>query len=189
MKKQSEKMNLPSLCDGSWSPATTRDSDISFGVRRIFPADLLPRRLSRSIKRQRIKIMRYDVFKDKREACTWLISNGKCRTVAEAEKFLFKNLPKEAYYQTKVIEAIKKYYPKAFVWKAAAGVYCRQGIPDVCAVISGHYFGFEIKRPYIGRLSPIQRSTILKISEAGGTAAVINFPEEALKIIAKEVDV
>ena len=90
---------------------------------------------------------------------------------------------KESFYQAKIIRWLKGQYPDAFVWKAQAGPYCRQGIPDICAIINGHFFGFEVKRPEVGRLSKIQEQTIKEINAAGGTAAVVSFPEQVEKII------
>ena len=46
---------------------------------------------------------------------------------------------KESFYQAKIIRWLKEQYPGAFVWKAQAGPYCRQGIPDICAIINGHF--------------------------------------------------
>lgn len=93
------------------------------------------------------------------------------------------NPHKESWYQAKIIRWLKEQYPGAFVWKAQAGPYCRQGIPDICAIINGHFFGFEVKRPEVGRLSKIQEQTIKEINAAGGTAAVVSFPEQVQKII------
>lgn len=90
---------------------------------------------------------------------------------------------KESFYQAKIIRWLKGQYPDAFVWKAQAGPYCRQGIPDICAIINGHFFGFEVKRPEVGRLSKIQEQTIKEINAAGGIAAVVSFPEQVQKII------
>lgn len=90
---------------------------------------------------------------------------------------------KESFYQTKIIKWLQKQYPDAFVWKAQAGPYSRQGIPDICAIIDGHFFGFEVKRPGIGRPSEIQKVTIQQINRAGGTAAVVSFPEQVERII------
>jgi hypothetical protein len=90
---------------------------------------------------------------------------------------------KESFYQAKIIRWLKGQYPDAFVWKAQAGPYCRQGIPDICAIINGHFFGFEVKRPEVGRLSKIQEQTIKEINAAGGIAAVVSFPEQVEKII------
>ena len=92
-------------------------------------------------------------------------------------------LHKESFYQAKIIRWLKEQYPGAFVWKAQAGPYCRQGIPDICAIINGHFFGFEVKRPEVGRLSKIQEQTIKEINAAGGIAAVVSYPEQVEKII------
>lgn len=91
---------------------------------------------------------------------------------------------KEGYYQARIIKWLKDTYPDAFVWKAQAGPYSRQGIPDICAIINGHFFGFEVKRPDNGRLSPVQAQTIKQINNAGGTALVVSYPaqvQEAIK--------
>jgi len=92
---------------------------------------------------------------------------------------------KESFYQTRIIRWLKDTYPQAFVWKAAAGPYSRGGIPDICAIIAGHFFGFEVKRPEGGRLSKIQEQTIQEINDAGGTALVVSYPEQVKEAIEK----
>ena len=91
---------------------------------------------------------------------------------------------KESYYQTKILQWLKRTYPAAFIWKAAAGPYSQGGIPDICAIIDGHFYGFEVKRPEGGRLSRLQELTIEKINTAGGTAAVVSYPADCERIIA-----
>ena len=130
---------------------------------------------------------RLDSFQTKAEAIAYIGENVYgCASAKEAEKYLHERLPRESYYQGKIIKFLKATYPGAFVWKAAAGPYSRQGIPDVCAVIDGRYFGFEVKRPYIGVLSKIQEQTIRQIRKAGGVAEVVTFPEEVGKVIERE---
>ena len=90
---------------------------------------------------------------------------------------------KESYYQTRIIRWLKDQYPGAFIWKAAAGPYSQGGIPDICAIIDGHFFGFEVKRPEAGRLSKLQEQAIRKINAAGGTAAVVSYPAQAQEVI------
>lgn len=104
---------------------------------------------------------------------------GKRISVKAFETIMRDTLPFEGYYQTEVKGFIRDTYPGAFVWKAAAGPYSRQGIPDVCAIINGHFFGFEIKRPYIGRVTKIQEKTMKEVIAAGGTAAVVSFWHQA----------
>ena len=130
-------------------------------------------------------MLKLDQFPTKAEAIQYLRMEKGCASYKEAEKYLFEHLPEEKYYQKKIIEFLKKAYPTAFVWKAAAGAYSRGGIPDVCAVINGRYYGFEVKRPYIGVLSKIQQQRIKQIIVAGGVAEVVTFPEEVRRIIEK----
>jgi len=93
---------------------------------------------------------------------------------------------KESYYQTKILRWLKETYPGAFVWKAAAGPYSQGGIPDICAVIDGHFFGFEVKRLDNGRLSKLQQVALAKINAAGGTAAVVSYPAQVQAIIEQQ---
>lgn len=92
---------------------------------------------------------------------------------------------KESYYQAKIIKWLREAYPQAFIWKAQQGPYSRQGIPDICAIIDGHFFGFEVKRPEVGELSPVQAQTIKQINAAGGTALVVSFPAQVQEAIEK----
>ena len=102
---------------------------------------------------------RIDNFESKEAAVEYLKAARGFKTLREAERFLMSHLPKESHYQSQIINYLKENYPDAFVWKAAAGPYCRQGIPDVCAIIGGRFYGFEVKRPYIGVLSKNQEQT------------------------------
>lgn len=110
-----------------------------------------------------------------------------CASKMCAEKYLQEHVPKESFYQKKIMDYVKKAYPASFVWKEAAGEYSRQGIPDVSAVIDGIYFGFEVKRPYFGKLSAIQEQTIRQIRKAGGCAGVVIFQEDAKRLIEERI--
>ena len=90
---------------------------------------------------------------------------------------------KESWYQAKIIRWLKETYPQAFVWKAAAGPYSRCGIPDVCMVLDGQFYGFEGKRPEVGLLSKIQEQTIKAINAAGGIVGVVSYPEDVERIL------
>ena len=132
----------------------------------------------------------FEQFKTKAEVIKYLKATKdiSCQTTAQAEKYLRAHLPKESYYQDKIIKHIRELFPSAFVWKAAAGAYSRQGIPDVCAVINGRYYGFEVKRPLIGVLSKIQERTIEQIKQAGGRAFVVTYPAEVTELLREEID-
>lgn len=96
-----------------------------------------------------------------------------------------KEIPKETYYQDKIKKALRKRYRGAFVRKIAQGMYSEGGTPDVMCIIDGHYFGFEIKRPLLGETSKLQEACIREVEAAGGTAAVVSWPEECFQIIDK----
>ena len=129
----------------------------------------------------------FEQFRTKAEVIKYLKTTKdiSCRTTTEAEKYLRAHLPKESYYQDKIIKHIRELLPSAFVWKAAAGPYSRQGIPDVCAIVNGRFYGFEVKRPFIGVLSKIQERTIKQIQEAGGKAYVVTYTAEVTRILQK----
>lgn len=96
---------------------------------------------------------------------------------------LRKKVPKEAYYQKKVIDGLRNRFPDAYIAKIAQGMYSQGGIPDVMCIMDGHYFGFEIKRPIFGEISKLQEVAMARIRRSGGTAAVVSWPEEAAGII------
>lgn len=128
-------------------------------------------------------------FKTKAEVIQYLkaMKGISCQTSAQAEEYLRAHLPKESYYQDKIMKHIKGLFPSSFVWKAAAGPYSRQGIPDVCAIVNGRYYGFEVKRPFIGVLSKIQERTMMQIRAAGGKAYVVTYPAEVTRILREEM--
>ena len=106
-----------------------------------------------------------------------------CKTRAEAEAYLQKYVPFEKYYQSKILQMIKRCYPSAVAWKAAAGSYSSGGVPDICVVYEGHFYGFEVKRPFFGRESELQKKFIARIREAGGVAEVVCYPSEVAAIL------
>ena len=133
---------------------------------------------------------RLDSFQTKEEAIAYIRKNVYgCLQREQAEKYLRENLPRESYYQDKIMKFLKKNYPQGVVWKEAAGAYCKQGIPDVTFILNGRYYGFEVKRPFFGVLSQMQEQTIKNIRAAGGIAEVVCFPEEVQKIIEKHMKV
>lgn len=94
---------------------------------------------------------------------------------------LRKRIKSEGYYQTKIKAALKKKYPNAFVRKISQGAYSEGGTPDILMIKDGHYFGFEVKRPVVGVRSKLQEKTIEEIEAAGGTAAFVTWPEQAIE--------
>ena len=102
---------------------------------------------------------------------------------SEAEKIVREQVPQESKFQKKVRDAVSKAYPGGFIVKIQQGQYSRGGIPDLMVIVNGHYFGFEIKRPYFNKKSKLQTQTINQIRDAGGTASFVSYPEEAIGII------
>ena len=51
---------------------------------------------------------------------------------------LRKKVPKEAYYQKKVIDGLRNRFPDAYIAKIAQGMYSQGGIPDVMCIMDGH---------------------------------------------------
>lgn len=105
------------------------------------------------------------------------------KTRAEALTAARKEIPKESYFQDKIRRRITREYPSSFCRKIAQGAYAEAGIPDLLVIYQGHYFGFEVKRPLVGKLSAIQQRTIDLIERSGGTARVVFWPEEAIETI------
>lgn len=125
----------------------------------------------------------YDANYTAERAIAIIQKEARARTKKEALAIARKRIPKESYYQDKIRKRLRQKYPEGFCRKISQGVYAEAGIPDLLFIYEGHYFGFEVKRPLVGRLSDIQRRTIRLIEKAGGTAAVVCWPEEAIKTV------
>lgn len=93
-------------------------------------------------------------------------------------------IPLESYFQRKIIDYLKT-LPNCFYWKAQAGAYSQKGIPDICCVIDGCFYGFEVKRPWLGNLSKVQEQTMKQINAAGGKAYVVCFVEQVMEILSR----
>lgn len=124
-----------------------------------------------------------DRFPSEAAAIDYLIQIGKATNRTGARKYLKARVPLEPKYQEKIMKYLKKRYPKAYIWKAAAGPYSRGGVPDIIALIDGRFYGFEVKRPYYGKPSDLQKQAIKAIRANGGYAGTVCFPEEVEQII------
>jgi hypothetical protein len=106
-----------------------------------------------------------------------------------AAQYISANLPKESVFQTDIIKAVKGWIkerhisPSSFIWKQNAGVYNRNGLPDLMMICDGQFFGFEVKRPYIGKPSFLQEKTIKDINAAGGHAAIVSYHSEVMALL------
>lgn len=130
----------------------------------------------------------YTKFKTYEELQEYTIAhNRKIHTKAQADEFIREKMPKESYFQKKILDWIKDNVPNAVAWKEAAGPYSRQGIPDITCVVNGRYYGFEVKRPFIGVLSKIQEQTIMQLRKAGAVAEVVSSEKEVAAILLPEL--
>ena len=129
--------------------------------------------------------MRIDWYEKKNDPLTFILRTQKEKgiTKREAEKIIRDQIPSESDYQKKIKEAIAERYPDAFVVKIQQAQYSQGGIPDLMAIIEGHYFGFEVKKPYFHKKTKLQEKTIEWIRAAGGTADFVSYASEALDII------
>lgn len=124
---------------------------------------------------------KYEKDFDENEFMRSFMERKQITTKRKALSELRKLIKKEGYYQSEIKETLKKKYPDAFVVKISQGAYSEGGIPDVLMIKDGHYFGFEVKRPVVGIRSKLQEETVRKIQAAGGTAAFVCWPEEAIR--------
>lgn len=111
-----------------------------------------------------------------------------------AVQYIKANLPKESAFQAKIIASVEDWKkkrlidPNTLIWKNTAGVYNRNGLPDLLMVSGGKFFALEVKRPYLGKLSPLQKKAIVDINLAGGNADAVSYPSE-VKATMIEADV
>lgn len=131
-------------------------------------------------------MIQFEKFRDRGELL-WYLAHpaGGVEPVTgkAAEKWMYRNIPAESHYQGKIIRWLRKNYPDAVVWKAAAGPYSRCGIPDIAVVYRGRYIGMEVKRPFIGKPTQLQEQTIRNLRKAGAVAGIVSFERDAAELM------
>jgi hypothetical protein len=115
-----------------------------------------------------------------------LMETGCCRNVREVRQWLAQNTPLESALQRKIMKWLKTNLPNAAVWKAQAGSYSQGGLPDICCVIDGRFYGFEVKRPFIGVISALQEQMCKRIQAAGGRMEFVSWPEDVRAVLEKD---
>lgn len=126
----------------------------------------------------------------------WIKWLEECRTLTELQtrlglssksaalKWAEKHVPLETEFQDRIIKYLNKTFPDAEVWKQANGVYSSlNGLPDVAMLYRGQYYAFEVKRPFVGKVTAIQRITIRRLKKAGGKVYVVIYVSDVEKII------
>lgn len=131
--------------------------------------------------------MNFEQFHSMNDLCRHLQTKGTVTTYAEAERWARENVPKEKHYQTKILAYLRNLVKtgalEGYVWKDAAGMYQSAGFPDVSIITGGKYFGFEVKRPFLGTPSALQQKTIEAIRSGGGIAEVVSYVSEVERIL------
>ena len=85
-----------------------------------------------------------------------------------------------------IVRSILRYLkglPGCFCWKEHGGMYSTAGIPDIICCYHGHFIGFEVKT-LLGKATELQKVTIRRINEAGGTALVVRSLEDVKAALA-----
>lgn len=131
--------------------------------------------------------MNFEQFQSMKELCQHLQQKGTVTTYAEAERWARENVPKESFFQKKILtylrDLVRKGTIDGYVWKDAAGMYQSAGFPDVSIITGGKYFGFEVKRPFLGKPSALQIKTIEAIRSGGGIVEVVSYVSEVERIL------
>ena len=131
--------------------------------------------------------MKFEQFETMKDLYEHLKNNGIVANYKEAERWAYENVPKEKYFQARILEylrdLIKSGAIQGHVWKDQAGPYQSGGIPDVNIVTGGKYFGFEVKRPFLGKPSALQIKTAKDLQSGGGVVEFVSYVSEVEKIL------
>lgn len=116
-----------------------------------------------------------------------LVASGRAENATEAQRWIREHLPPEAHYQKKALAYLRS-LSGVYAWKLQGGPYMQGGLPDIIAVVKGRFYGFEIKRPYFGRLSALQERTHEALRAAGAIVAVVSYVSEIEKVLQEDVE-
>lgn len=111
-----------------------------------------------------------------------MMIKGRCSSYAAGKELIYEELPKESAFQAAIIKYLKTVHG-CFVWKEQAGPFQMGGLPDVMAIINGRLYGFEVKRPWLGKVSPLQLQTHLAMRKAGARVLVCSYVSEVKKVL------
>lgn len=103
----------------------------------------------------------------------------------------------ETRLQQRIQKAIRKKYPRVFLFKHWGGPFSPAGIPDLIICLPcldgnrliGLFVALEVKLPQDrSKTSKIQDETLADIQFAGGVARVVRSVEEAMDILEETLD-
>lgn len=77
----------------------------------------------------------------------------------------------------------------AFCFKVWGSEHMMAGLPDIIGCYRGYFFALEVKEPSKrDNVSKIQMKVQREIARAGGVVAVVVWPEEAVAVLHKHLD-
>lgn len=129
----------------------------------------------------------YD-YRTLHDYCACLVQAGLAQDMTAAEREARRRVPKEAKIQSSIMAFLRssEVAENGFFWKDAAGPYQQQGIPDIIGVYRGRFFAFEVKRPLLGRTTPLQEKARIRINQSGGYAYIVTSAAEVRAILGFE---
>ena len=95
----------------------------------------------------------------------------------------------ESRLQRRIQAALHEAFPGCWTFKVHVDHFTAEGTPDLLACIEGLFFGFEVKVDDDDAPTELQAYNIRQINRAGGVAASITSPEQAVALVRKALAV
>ena len=129
----------------------------------------------------------YENFSTLSELHAHLKAEGITSSYGESVKWARKNIPKESYFQKKILDYLRNLLKTGVIlghtWKTAGDLYQSAGFPDVSIVTGKLFFGFEVKRPILGQPSELQKVTAAQLRAGGGVVEFVSYVSEVEAIL------
>lgn len=101
----------------------------------------------------------------------------------EARKQAYREIPLEKFYQGKILDALRAEYPGGRFRKVSQGFASNSGEPDVDGVVDGQFIAVEVKRPLVGKATPLQIKAVRELRQAGGCSMIASYPDEVVAAV------
>lgn len=113
------------------------------------------------------------------------IATGRAKNKTEARRLALREIPKESYYQGRILRMLETEFQDGRWRKNAAGIGQVGGEPDILGCCHGLFVAVECKRPLVGVESELQKKAVREIRQAGGFAMFAVYPEEVYDALCK----
>ena len=94
----------------------------------------------------------------------------------------YAQVPTEKALTERILKELRK-IPGVVAEKRHGGAFGKAGEPDITGCYKGWRFELEVKRPGVGRLTPLQKAALQKWASAGAYTAIVRSVEDALAVI------